>query len=142
MEVNMPHGHPDNYPDRSNEPNRRAFGRPTPRIDALINNSLNLSRFGSNILNTTPNAGSQITSTHRKARSAMFRLLGSLPTVAHLPDDERSNNIREDYADSLSRITGMYDSSSFIINSSVADRHKIRADAKKMAEEKFEWPDE
>lgn len=136
----MPHGHPDNYPDRSREPNRRAFGRPTPRIDALINNSLHSS--GNGLLSATPNAGSQITASHRQARSAMFGLLGSLPTVAHLPDDEKSNNTREAYADSLSRITDMHDNTSHIINVSVANRHKIRADAKKMAEEKFEWPDE
>jgi len=138
----MTHGHPDDYPDRSRDPNRRAFGRPTPRIDALINNTFNLTSSGRHILNTTPNVGSQITASHRQARSAMFRLLGSLPTVAHLPDDELGNNTREAYADSLSSITDMYESSSDIINASVASRHEIRADAKKMAEEKPEWPDE
>jgi len=138
----MPHGHPDNYPDRSNEPNRRAFGRPTPRIDALINNSLTYNRFGRRIINDNSNIGSRITAMHRKNRSEMLGMGDLLPAVATMPNDEYSNELRETYAESLSKATDKFDMSSSIINRSFANRHEIRADIKKMSEEKFEWPDE
>ena len=137
----MPHGHPDNYPDRSNEPNRRAFGRPTPRIDALINNTLALGA-GRGTLNIVANAGSRITAMHRKNRAEMLGMGDLLPAVANMPNDEYSNELRETYANSLSKATDRFDSSSTSINGALAKRHEIRADAKKMAEEKFEWPDE
>ena len=137
----MPHGHPDNYPDRSNEPNRRAFGRPTPRIDALINNTLALGA-GRGTLDIVANAGSRITAQHRKNRSEMLGMGDLLPAVANMPNDEYSNELRETYANSLSKATDRFDSSSTSINGALAKRHEIRADAKKMAEEKFEWPDE
>lgn len=137
----MTHGHPDDYPDRSNEPNRRAFGRPTPRIDALINNTLALG-FGRGTLNIVPNAGSRVTAAHRKNRAEMLGMLDQLPAVAHMPNDEYSNELREDHAESLSKATDKFESTSTSINGALAKRHEIRADAKKMAEEKFEWPDE
>mgnify|MGYP006893435048 CR=1 FL=1 len=137
----MTHGHPDNYPDRSRDPNRREFGRPTPRIDSLINNTLALGH-GRGLLSIAPNAGSRITAGHRETRAEMLGMLDQLPEIAHMPNDERSNDIREEYADNLSDITDNFDSSSTIINGALAKRHEIRADAKRMAEEKFEWPDE
>jgi hypothetical protein len=137
----MPHGHPDNYPDRSNEPNRRAFGRPTPRIDALINNTLALGP-GRGTLNIISNAGSRVTAAHRKNRAEMLGMGDLLPAVANMPNDEYSNELRETYAESLSKATDRFEGTSTSINGALAKRHEIRADAKKMAEEKFEWPDE
>ena len=137
----MTHGHPDDYPDRSRDPNRRAFGRPTPRIDALINNTLALGP-GRGTLNIISDAGSRVTAAHRKNRAEMLGMWDLLPSVAHMPNDEYSNELRETYAESLSKATDRFEGTSTSINGSLAKRHEIRADIKKMSEEKFEWPDE
>jgi hypothetical protein len=65
-----------------------------------------------------------------------------LPAVANMPNDEYSNELRETYAESLSKATDRFEGTSTSIKGALAKRHEIRADAKNMAEEKFEWPDE
>ena len=124
----MPHGHPDNFPDRGEHPNRRAFGRPTPRLNALINNTIE-----------TPydNPGPAVVSMHRKSRAGLFKLMDSLPIALEMPKETQS-----EYFDTVSGLRDMHDTTSGIINMSVANRGAIRRDLKNMENEKFEWPDE
>jgi len=130
----MTHGHPDNFPDRSRDPNRRAFGRPTPRLNALINSTL-----GTHELTTSnvDNPGPRLVDAHRKARAGLFELQDMLPMVREAPE-----YVQKHFNDTSSGVQTMYDQTSAMINASIANRGPIRRDLKKMAEEKFEWPDE
>jgi hypothetical protein len=125
----MTHGHPDNFPDRSRDPNRRTFGRPTPRLNALINNTIGVPSID--------NPGPAVVNAHRKARAALFELQDMLPMVR-----EQSEDIQQHYADTESGVLDMHDKTSAMINASVANRGPIRRDLKKMENEKFEWPND
>lgn len=125
----MPHGHPDNFPDRGGHPNRRAFGRPTPRLNALINNTIEDS--------IVDNPGPAVVNAHRKARAALFELQDMIPVVR-----EQSEDIQLRHADIASGLLDMHRTTSGVINASVANRGAIRRDLKDMENEKFEWPDE
>lgn len=125
----MPHGHPDNFPDRGGHPNRRSFGRPTPRLNALINNTVSVDNMD--------NPGPAVTTAHRKARAGLFELQDMLPIMREQPEGSQQR-----YADVVSGLLDMHGTTSAIINTSVANRGAIRRDLKDMANEKFEWPDE
>jgi hypothetical protein len=119
----MPHGHPDNFPDRGGHPNRRAFGRPTPRLNALINNTLGTP---SNV----DNPGPALVAHHRKARAGLLELQDMLPMVREAPE-----YIQKQFNDASSGVQAMYDQTSAMINASIANRGPIRRDLKNMANE-------
>ena len=123
----MPHGHPDNFPDRGGHPNRRAFGRPTPRLNALINNTIE-----SNV----DNPGPAVVDEHRRSRAGLFELQDMLPVR------EQSEYFKKLYDDTTSGFLAIHKKTSAMINAAVANRGPIRRDLKNMANEKFEWPDD
>jgi GTPase SAR1 family protein len=125
----MPHGHPDNFPDRGGHPNRRAFGRPTPRLNALINNTIEVPNVD--------NPGPAVVDAHRRSRAGLFELQDMLPMILEQPEDAQKH-----FYNTSSGILEMYDNTSNIINTAVANRGAVRRDLKNMENEKFEWPDE
>jgi hypothetical protein len=124
----MPHGHPDNFPDRGGDPNRRAFGRPTPRLNALINNT---------IQSNVDNPGPAVVDEHRRSRAGLFELQDMLPVFR-----EQSEDVKKLHADTTSGFLAIHKKTSAMINAAVANRGSIRRDLKNMENEKFEWPDD
>lgn len=113
----MTHGHPDDYPDRSGDPNRR----PTPRLNRLIN-----ATFGTTA-NLPDNPGPRVVATHRSARE-----VGSAAALHTVHPDPKVASAALD----LSRKSmKTFMTTSEMINKSVANRGNIRRDLAQMANE-------